>query len=107
MCEKYLYGSEGGAGHDRPYPYPRHQKKVPFRKGADRGVNHKLCFVMCFETCRVVDHPVCGDAVASRLFIDAAHSPPLRGGECAHTKRFANSITRSQPWANVYAASRL
>jgi hypothetical protein len=21
MCEKYLYGSEGGAGHDRPYPY--------------------------------------------------------------------------------------
>jgi len=23
MCEKYLYGSEGGAGHDRPYPYLR------------------------------------------------------------------------------------
>ena len=21
MCEKYLYGSEGGAGNDRPYPY--------------------------------------------------------------------------------------
>src|SRR5438128_5755668 len=21
MCEKYLYGSERGAGHDRPYPY--------------------------------------------------------------------------------------
>jgi hypothetical protein len=28
MCEKYLYGSEGGAGHDRPYPYLRHQQKV-------------------------------------------------------------------------------
>ena len=26
MCEKYLYGSEGGAGNDRPYPYPRHQE---------------------------------------------------------------------------------
>jgi hypothetical protein len=23
MCEKYLYGSEGGAGNDRPYPYLR------------------------------------------------------------------------------------
>ena len=37
MCEKYLYGSEGGAGHDRPYPYPRRQKKAaqPPLKGAD------------------------------------------------------------------------
>jgi hypothetical protein len=26
MCEKYLYGSEGGAGNDRPYPYPRPKK---------------------------------------------------------------------------------
>ena len=28
MCEKYLYGSEGGAGHDRPYPYLRPQEKT-------------------------------------------------------------------------------
>ena len=28
MCEKYLYGSEGGAGNDRPYPYLRDQEKV-------------------------------------------------------------------------------
>ena len=28
MCEKYLYGSEGGAGNDRPYPYPRHQEEA-------------------------------------------------------------------------------
>ena len=26
MCEKYLYGSEGGAGNDRPYPYLRGQE---------------------------------------------------------------------------------
>src|SRR5436190_6919187 len=28
---------------------------VPFRKGADGVVNHKLCFGMRFETCLVVD----------------------------------------------------
>jgi hypothetical protein len=41
MCEKYLYGSEGGAGHDRPYPYPRHQKDAakPPLKGADGVVS--------------------------------------------------------------------
>jgi len=44
---------------------------------------------MCFETCRVVDHPVCGDAVASRLFIDAAATPPWQGGENAQTQPFA------------------
>jgi hypothetical protein len=32
---------------------------------------------------RVSDHPVCGASVASRLFIDAAATPPLQGGECA------------------------
>ncbi len=30
---------------------------------------------------RQTDHPVCGISVASRLFIAAAASPPLRGGE--------------------------
>ena len=34
MCEKYLYGSEGGAGHARPYPYTRHEEMFPFRFGA-------------------------------------------------------------------------
>src|SRR5207302_7034518 len=32
---------------------------------------------------RVSDHPVCGASVAARLFIDAAATPPLQGGECA------------------------
>ena len=49
MCEKYLYGSEGGAGHDRPYPYPRHQKIVPFRKGADGVVARESRLGMRFE----------------------------------------------------------
>src|SRR2546426_5778629 len=32
---------------------------------------------------RVSDHPVCGASVATRLFMDAAATPPLQGGECA------------------------
>src|SRR5438876_2014155 len=45
---------------------------------------------------RVSDHPVCGASVASRLFIDAAATPPLPGGESADTERFANSFTPSK-----------
>ena len=37
MCEKYLYGSEGGAGHARPYPYTRHEKNVPLPIWRGRG----------------------------------------------------------------------
>jgi len=28
MWENHLYGSEGGARNDRPYPYPRHQENI-------------------------------------------------------------------------------
>src|SRR6266446_235657 len=42
---------------------------------------------------RVSDHPVCGASVASRLFISAAATPPLQGGECAQTERFAQLQT--------------
>src|SRR6266850_53374 len=62
-------------------------KMVPFRRGADGVVNHRLCFAMRSSTCRVVDHPVCGASVASRLFIDAAASPPWQGGENAQTEQ--------------------
>src|SRR5437899_5849646 len=55
--------------------WPRHQKMVPFRKGADGVVARKHWLVS--------DHPVCGASVAARLFIDAAATPPLQGGECA------------------------
>src|SRR5207302_5747723 len=30
-------------------------------------------------------HPVCGASEASRLFINAAPTPPFQGGECART----------------------
>src|SRR5207244_8728536 len=42
---------------------------------------------------RVSDHPVCGASVASRLFINAAATPPLQGGECLHSP---------QPEANIH-----
>ena len=35
--------------------WPRHKEMVPFRKGADGVVAHKLCFGMRFETGLVVD----------------------------------------------------
>jgi len=68
---------------------------VPFRNGADGVVNHKLCFGVHFETFRVIDHPVCGAAVASRLFIDAAATPPLQGGESAYPERFITALTEN------------
>src|SRR6266849_4206097 len=37
MCEKYLYGSEGGAGHDRPYPYLRTNKKTRSHRNGAAG----------------------------------------------------------------------
>jgi len=40
---------------------------------------------------RVSDHPVCGASVASRLFIDAAATPPLQGGAIQIQGRTPNS----------------
>src|SRR5438093_13736230 len=34
------------------------------------------------EEFRRTDHPVCGALEASRLFINAAATPPFQGGEC-------------------------
>src|SRR5207248_4715455 len=48
---------------------------------------------MRFETLRVSDHPVCGASVASRLFSDAAATPPHEEGN-AH--RLNNSRIRAQ-----------
>jgi hypothetical protein len=63
-----------------------------FRKGADGVVNRKLRFAMRFETSRVVDHPVCGASVASQLFVDAAATPPLQGGEKRQTEPFVAGV---------------
>src|SRR5438876_9479915 len=61
-------------------------------KGADGVVARKLHFALRLETWRVSDHPVCGASVDSRLFIYAAATPPLQGGECAHPEQFFNSL---------------
>src|SRR5438105_13722411 len=53
---------------------------------------------------RVSDHPVCGASVASRLFSDAAATPPhepSRGGGNAH--RLNNSRIRSQAHSDFSA----
>src|SRR5436189_4840379 len=59
-------------------------KVDPFRKGRGRGGRFGEIFRP--ETSRRTDHPVCGSSVASRLLIDAAATPPRRGGECAPTE---------------------
>jgi len=41
----------------------------------------------------VIDHPVCGAAVAAQLFIDAAATPPWQGGENAQLMPFARFET--------------
>jgi hypothetical protein len=40
------------------------------------------------------DHPVCAAAVASRLFIDGAATPPVSGGE------FSDTLQRRVPEAS-------
>src|SRR5436853_906130 len=35
---------------------------------------------------RRTDHPVCGASEASRLFINAAATPPFQGGECVRSE---------------------
>src|SRR5947199_4899577 len=50
------------------------------------------------EEFRRTDHPVCGASEASRLFINAAASPPLQGGECVRTEtvcQFIHSFSAS------------
>src|SRR5689334_3052122 len=53
------------------------------------------------EEFRRTDHPVCGASEASRLFINAAATPPFQGGECVRTETVCHSFTRSQPWEGL------
>src|ERR1043166_7538224 len=41
---------------------------------------------------RRTDHPVCGASEASRLFINAAATPPFQGGECVRTETVCQFI---------------
>jgi hypothetical protein len=51
--------------------------------GADGMVRHG-------ETFRLADHPVCAAKVASRLFLNAAATPPVSEGELRASIPFAN-----------------
>ncbi len=47
------------------------------------------------EEFRRTDHPVCGASEASRLFINAAATPPFKEGNVSALKQSVNSFTRS------------
>src|SRR2546421_5321598 len=50
------------------------------------------------EEFRRTDHLVCGASEASRLFIDAAATPPFQGGECVRNETVCQFIhTFSRP----------
>jgi hypothetical protein len=48
MWENHLSGSEGGAAHDRPYPYPRHKINGPVPKRRGRGGQSQVIFRNAF-----------------------------------------------------------
>src|SRR5437762_12471311 len=59
-------------------------KNTPIPKTARTGWSLIRYVSKCVLKHRLVsDHPVCGASVAAQLFIDAAATPPLQGGECA------------------------
>src|SRR5437868_459460 len=59
------------------------------------------------EFCRT-DHPVCGASEATRLFINAAATPPFQGGECVRTETVCQFIhTFSALGYDLDAAPRL
>jgi hypothetical protein len=79
MCEKYLYGSEGGAGNDRPYPYLRAKEiSRSFLSARRRGgrLNSKANSLL-----NLVDHPVRSRQGGFAAFLLVAATPPDPGGE--------------------------
>src|SRR5690242_13809388 len=55
------------------------------------------------EEFRRTDHPVCGASEASRLFVNAAASPPFQGGECVRTETVCQSVAtgRKRIWLRI------
>jgi hypothetical protein len=63
---------------------------VPKRRG--RGGRSRVTLRKAFlKHWRVSDHPVCAASVASRLFIDAAATPPHEEGNAPTTEQFGSS----------------
>src|SRR6266436_1094530 len=74
--------------------WPRHQKNGPVPNRRGRGGRSRVTFRNAvLKHLRVSDHPVCGASVASRLFIDAAATPPHEEG---NAPRLNNCRIRSQ-----------
>jgi hypothetical protein len=85
MCEKYLYGSEGGAGNDRPYPYPRPKKYCEATLAERAGWLIKFQQRIFLEPGRP---PVCTRYGSFAKFLERAATPPDPGGESACLKNF-------------------
>src|SRR5437762_4699085 len=75
-----------GRAHSPPYEggVSAPSKNTPIPKTARTGWSLIRYVSKCVLKHRLVsDHPVCGASVAAQLFIDAAATRPLQGGECA------------------------
>src|SRR2546426_3356632 len=76
-CVRQFCNSLCKGGVDAP------SKNAPVPKRRGRGGSLASDVSECvLKHLRLSDHPVCGASVASRLFINAAATPPLQGGEC-------------------------
>src|SRR5207244_5691223 len=68
------------------------------RRGGAKGKpdraqpQEKIGEIFRAEELRRTDHPVCGASEASRLFINAAATPPFQGGECVRTETVCQFI---------------
>src|SRR3989441_12636198 len=61
-------------------------KKISRSNLSSRRRGGQIGEILRPEEFRRTDHPVCGASEASRLFINAADTPPFQGGECVRTE---------------------
>jgi len=96
--------------------WPRHQKMVPFRNGADGVVARGWRFGLRFETFACERPPRLRRFGGFATFYWCRSHPSSRGGECAQAEQFANSFTGSETAAKnnllvsiflLHAATRL
>src|SRR5919108_5643908 len=60
-------------------------KKISRSNLSSRRRGGQIGEILRPEEFRRTDHPVCGASEASRLFINAASTPPFQGGECGNS----------------------
>src|SRR5437867_12531385 len=81
MCEKYLYGSEGGAGHDRPYPYPRQSKRCCEATIERSGRGGRFGEIFRPKHFAELTTPSAPLRWLRDFLITGAATPPFQGGE--------------------------